>query len=674
MHTTPHCSVLRPSTPLLAALALCAGLLAPVAGVHAQCVTSFVQPYVGYSSPNPGAYRIISRDLNGDGRLDLITINPSAGRTVVNLATGNGTFGPDVNYSAGAAPVSMALSDINADGRPDLVVLSLGGNSMHGVMMGNADGTFGSLIFATVAGQFNHIAAADFNGDGRGDIVMASNNALSIKVGNGDGTFGPGIALSVGGASQGISWMATGDFNGDGKPDIACALSANNSVSVLLNTSPLGGNPTFAAAVNYPVGASPQHVVVGDVNGDGRADLITANRTGNSMSVLLCNANGTFANGPGGGTYAVGTAANHLALGDFNGDGFVDVAMSHFNLAALTVMHGTGTGAFGNAVGFVVPVSDCLAAGDYTGDGRLDVIGSAVASLSDHFWMLPNNSPGAPAPTFTLQPVSQVVAAGGTVNLTANVSSAQTYQWRRNGLPINDGDLIWGAATNTLTITQASAADMAVYELRASSVSCSGTTNSALSTPAVVAVTPSTAPVAPSNDACVNAINISNGPTPFDTTAATTDGPTEANLGFCCNDLQVNKDVWFVYTATCSGPVTASTCGSTFDTKIAVYNDAICPSGPSTAIAGNDDYGACGGTGLTSQTTFNAIAGHRYMIRVGGYTTSSGSGTLTMSCNGSGCLTADLGVQGGGPGRDGQLDNNDFIAFIDAFFSHTGCP
>jgi hypothetical protein len=190
----------------------------------------------------------------------------------------------------------------------------------------------------------------------------------------------------------------------------------------------------------------------------------------------------------------------------------------------------------------------------------------------------------------------------------------------------------------------------------------------------VLGVTPPPPSNIPANNACSAATRIGNGTHLFSTANATTDGPAEPGLGFCCNDPQINSDVWFIYTASCSGPVTISLCGSSFDTKVAVYNGAACPAGPGTAMTGNDDNGVCGVNSLQSNVTFTAVAGREYLIRVGGFQTAVGNVAMSVSCNGSGCLLADMGVQGGGFGRDGALDNNDFVAFIEAFFSHTGCP
>lgn len=134
---------------------------------------------------------------------------------------------------------------------------------------------------------------------------------------------------------------------------------------------------------------------------------------------------------------------------------------------------------------------------------------------------------------------------------------------------------------------------------------------------------------APPNDACAAAISIGDGAFPFSTVNATTDGPNEPSACNFFSYTQVGNDVWFRYTASCTGAATASVCSSTYDTKLAVYVGNACPTAAS-AIACNDDF--CGNGGLRSQVTFAATAGQQYLIRIGGYTGETGSGTLQMAC------------------------------------------
>ena len=128
-------------------------------------------------------------------------------------------------------------------------------------------------------------------------------------------------------------------------------------------------------------------------------------------------------------------------------------------------------------------------------------------------------------------------------------------------------------------------------------------------------------PVAPSNDDCASALNVPSGSTDFTTVSATTDGPAETG----CDLL---SDVWFAYTAPCTGEVTVSLCGSFFDTSLAVYA-GDCPPGPGTALACNDD--ACD---AQSELTFAAGTGEAFLIRIGSPIDEQGVGTLVIDCDG----------------------------------------
>jgi len=139
----------------------------------------------------------------------------------------------------------------------------------------------------------------------------------------------------------------------------------------------------------------------------------------------------------------------------------------------------------------------------------------------------------------------------------------------------------------------------------------------------------------PFNDSCTLATVIGVGQTPFNTTNATTDGPVEClESGY----NQVGADIWYSFTAVCDGAHTVHTCGSGFDTKIAVYAGSVCPTSPGTALACNDDAAtgsACAGT-LQSSVSFSGTAGSTYLIRVGGYASganppATGAGTLTVT-------------------------------------------
>jgi hypothetical protein len=217
-------------------------------------------------------------DVNGDGKLDLIAANlgiadqqglvngappPSAGNVTVSLGNGDGTFRPAVAYTVGRNPISVAVADVNGDGKPDLIVGTIAADpaAKIAVLLGSGNGTFGApTLFATYSWP-KGLALADFNGDGILDLAImhgANDAPTTIMQGNGDGTFMAEMVLPTGDTPSAI---VAADFDGDGKPDLAVMdkgdeSSTSGSLVVFHNTSAgsactytLSANPSqFAAA------------------------------------------------------------------------------------------------------------------------------------------------------------------------------------------------------------------------------------------------------------------------------------------------------------------------------------------------------------------------------------------------------------------------------------------
>jgi hypothetical protein len=306
-------------------------------------------------------------DFNGDGKAD-VAAAISLGVTVM-LGDGSGHFPSGVTYPAGSGPTSAAVGDFNGDGKLDLAVADAGGGfsaSGVSVLLGNGDGTFQAAVNYGAGGSVptTSVVVGDFNGDGIADLVAAG---VGLLLGNGDGTFQAPLILSWG--TYLPMFLAAGDFDGDGNADLAGA-AGNGGVVVLLGN----GNGTFKTAVYYTAGVNPVSVAVGDFNEDGYPDLAVPDFTGNNVNVLIGNGNGTFQTAV---PYAVGAKPAFVVVGDFNGDGKPDLAVANFNAvsgSSLSVLLGYGTGAFRLAVSYgagASPIS--LAVGDFNGDGREDL-------------------------------------------------------------------------------------------------------------------------------------------------------------------------------------------------------------------------------------------------------------------------------------------------------------
>src|SRR3954470_3129518 len=338
--------------PWAVALASMAGMVLAVAPAEGAFFTQpGGSPYAAGDSPN----QIVTADFNLDTRPDLAVVNTVSNNVTILLGDGAGGFtpAPGSPVTVGQTPKSLTVGDFNNDGRPDFVADNFIGGNLS-VFLGDGAGGFveasGSPV--AMAGGPIYVATGDFNADGLADLATAniSPAGVGILVGTGNGQFAPAPASPIpDGSNTFPQGLAVGDLNGDGRLDIAVANHMSSTVNVLLGS---GGNGVvgFLPAVGSPFptangaapGNGPAHIAIGDVNGDGKPDLATANDSSNNSSVFLGNGLGRFLH-IAGSPFSAGSGSLGVAIGDVNGDGRADVAVANRTTNNVTVLLSTGS-------------------------------------------------------------------------------------------------------------------------------------------------------------------------------------------------------------------------------------------------------------------------------------------------------------------------------------------
>lgn len=357
-------------------------------------------------------------DVNGDGKFDLLVANRFAcpecanGSVAVFLGNGDGRFRPVVTYDSGAAGAEkVVVADLNGDTKPDVVVGNdCGGCSSGGVavLLGNGNGTFQPAVtYETGFGGTNSLTVADVTGDGKLDVVCLTlaDGAIAVLTGFGDGTFLPGIGHYDPGGQQPQS-IAAADVNGDGKRDLVVANRCpsqgcteglhNGVVGVLLQN----GVGTFQPVVTYFGGNHTSDAAIADVNGDGKPDLLEVD-FGDGAGVLLGNGDGSFRQRVGYDTG--GYTCCFLAVADVNGDGKRDLVVGNAVSGTIAVLPGKGDGTFQPAVIQAKSDPRSLSMADLNGDGGVDlVVGTSDGILTPLVGVMLNNSADATRPIIAL--------------------------------------------------------------------------------------------------------------------------------------------------------------------------------------------------------------------------------------------------------------------------------
>ncbi len=377
----------------------------PFLHVSASGRTPLAARYIGYSAPfaqAPGSPRptrtgpaaIAVADLTGTGRLDLIVANSGSDNvSVFPGGPGNGSFQGRVDYGVGLNPSSLWVGDLTGNGKRDIVVGDSGSNQVT-VLLNSGNGTFPQRADYTVDGPPTAVVAGNFDGNGRADLAVATSGTSQIEVlpNNGNGTFGSDIETGI---PADATDMAVADFGGNNNDDLAVV--ENGRVLILMGND---GDGTFDNASGGPYGVGgtgPYSIRTADLNGDGMPDLVVTNQATGLVTILLgAGNNGQFAAAPGS-PFAAGAGVSSATVADFNSDGIPDLAVVNAVANTVSVWIGQGNGRFWLDVGGPIPVGSgpaAIGAGDFNGDGFPD-LAIADAGSSDVTVLLANRNRGS---------------------------------------------------------------------------------------------------------------------------------------------------------------------------------------------------------------------------------------------------------------------------------------
>ncbi|MCB2379780.1 FG-GAP-like repeat-containing protein, partial [Hymenobacter sp. BT635] len=559
----------RHLTAPLGGLAL---LLASAGAAQAQTPATFA-PLTTYATGGSISLRVVTGDLNADGRLDAVTANITSNNVSVFLNSGNGTFAAATRYNVapgGVQTQGVTLGDVNADGRLDIVTANNGNNTI-GVLLNQGAGIFGTVLsYATGTNTApRNVALSDVNGDGVLDAVTGNSGTAttSVLLGLGGGAFGAPTSY----ATSGLGFdVALGDVTADGRLDIVTANYATNSVNVLPGLA--GG--TFGTFVNYATGVNSQTVGLrlGDVNTDGRLDVVASNQN-STISVLLGQAGGTLATT----NYSTGaiTGAYAVGIGDVNGDGLPDLVPGNFsnNLIGVLLGQASGFGAVTTYNGGNGAQGVALA--DVNADGKLDVL---TANRNDNTLGVLLNSTNFVVPTLTsVSPTNGPVGTSvtltgasltGATGVSFNGTAAATFAVV-NATTIT-ATVPPGATTGNITVTTSAGTSNGVaFAVNptvaiSSTAGASGGTTSTAVIPFVATFSQSVTGFVAGDITVVNGsvLNLSGSGTTYSFTVAVTTPGSPTTVGIAANVAQTSAGTGNVASATYSlqynAPVTST--------------------------------------------------------------------------------------------------------------------
>ncbi|MBX2956962.1 MAG: VCBS repeat-containing protein [Cyclobacteriaceae bacterium] len=370
-----------------------------------------------------GARSVAIGDLDGDGKADLVVSNQSIGVVSVfrnTSSSGTISYAAKVDFTTGVTPLSVAIGDLDGDGKADLAVANFTSNTVS--VLRNTSTTPGMISYTakvdfTAGASPYSVAIGDLDGDGKADLAVANRLSNTVSVFRNTGSSGTiSYAAKVDFTTGSLpNSVAISDLDGDGKADLAVA-NTGSSVSVFRNLgSP--GTINYAAKVDFTANSQANWVATGDLDGDNKSDLAIGYEFGTAVSVFRNLSSPGNINYAAKVDFTTGDRPYSVAIGDLDGDGKPDLAVSNENSFSVSVLRNTGSSgtiSYAAKVDFATGASPySVAIGDQDGDGKSDLV--AANYVSNTVSVIRNNSVFPPTIT-SFSPLSGPI--GTTVTIT----------------------------------------------------------------------------------------------------------------------------------------------------------------------------------------------------------------------------------------------------------------
>lgn len=417
-------------------------------------------------------------DVDGDGWLDMVFANYHASslsvlrNAAIEATLSTNSFPARLDLPAGNGPHTPAMADLDGDGRMELIVPN---DFSANVSVYQNLSSPGNLNAASIAARVNfptrnnpvHVRPADIDGDGKPDLVVVNavvgpstvsvHRNVSVRGTLNTDSFAAGVHFPTGTHSF---WNEVGDLDGDGKPDVVVANIRQSALSILRNTSVPGiiDEHTFAPAFLLSLPAAPETVVLADFDGDGKLD-IAAQSSGSTYILRNLSTGGILSPGSFAQPYTIPSGGTELKAADFDGDGRPDVAVTPIVFPRTLHLHlnfsEPGSLEFGPHIN-LLSGGERFDVGDLNGDGSPDLAVGADTAIGSGLFLIENTIPvdpeavtGNPDPVILSNPADRVATLGGTTTFGVRASGQQPLKYQWHF----SGTIIPDGTNRALTLT-----------------------------------------------------------------------------------------------------------------------------------------------------------------------------------------------------------------------------